>query len=92
MVLPFLSSTCTYKREEGREAGGCYIGWLLVSHVGELLAGKRTKRACTVSPKVSALPSSLLPLQPIFAASRLSSLSKRWPCEFKVGEWPGLRT
>ena len=45
------------------------------------------KRACTVLPEADALPPSWLPLQPISAADRLSSLSKRWPCEVEVGEW-----
>eukprot|EP00964_Phaeocystis_antarctica_P081373 scaffold50915_cov66-Phaeocystis_antarctica.AAC.3 len=39
---------------------------------------------------MGALPPSSAPLQPVSAASRLSSLSKRWPCEVEVGEWPRL--
>ena len=48
------------------------------------------KRACTALPQADALPPSSLPLQPISAADRLSSMSKRWPCELEVGEWPRL--
>ena len=91
MVSPFLSSTCTYTREEGREAGGCKMGRLLVSRVGALLDGKGTTRACKISPKTDALPPSSALLQPVSAASRLSTPSERWPCEVRVGEWPGLR-
>ena len=69
------------------------MGWLLVSRVGIGYArvGKGSNRACTVSPRTTAFLPSSAPLQPVSAASRLSSLSKRWPCEVKVGEWPGLR-
>ena len=50
----------------------------------------RQARACTVAPKPGAFPPSPPPLLPIPAASRLSSLSKRWPCEVEAGEWPRL--
>ena len=55
-----------------------------------LLAGKISKRACTVSLKAGALPPSSPSLQPFSAANGLSLLSKRWPCEVEVGEWPSL--
>ena len=58
--------------------------------VGYARVGKGGKRACTVS-KTGAFPPSSALLQPVSAASRLSSLSKQWPCELKVGEWSGLR-
>ena len=77
-------------REEESEAGGCYMGRLLVSRVGGLLDRKGSKRACTVSRRTDAFPPSSAPLQPVSAASRLSSLSKRWPCKVEVGEWPHL--
>ena len=69
-------------REKGREAG---VGWAgyWVCEFG--------KRACTVSPETGALLASLPPLQQLIsAANRLSSLSKRWPCDVEVGEWPRL--
>ena len=59
--------------------------------VGCAWVGKGSKRACTVSPRAGAFPRFSMPLQPVFAASRLSSLSKRWLRELEVGEWPGLR-
>ena len=68
-------------------AGGCYMGLVTGLSVGGLLAGKGSKHACTFS-KTDALPPSSLILQPVSAANRLSSLSKR--CEVEVGELPLL--
>ena len=48
------------------------------------------KRACTVLFETGAFLPSSPPLQPVSDANRLSSFSKRWPCEVKVGEWPPL--
>ena len=68
-----------------------FMGRLLASRVdGCARVGKGNKRTCTVSPRAGAFPPSSAPLQPVSAASRLSSLSKRWPCEVEVGEWPRL--
>ena len=54
---------------------GC---WLLASAQQE-----GGKRACTIRPRTGLFSPSSLPLQPISAANRLSSLSKR--CEVEVG-------
>jgi hypothetical protein len=63
------------------------MGLGLVSRAGQAC---RQARACTVAPKPGMFPPSSSPWLPILAASRLSSLSKRWPCEVEVGEWPRL--
>ena len=63
------------------------MGWLLVSRVGGLLAGKGRKHACTAS-NTGAFPPFSLPLHPTSAASRLSSLSTL--CEVEVVELPRL--
>ena len=70
-------------REEERDAGARVLYRLTTGLV-------RFKRTCTVLPETGALKPSSLPLHPISAANRLSSLSKRWPCEVEVGEWPRL--
>jgi len=46
----------------------------------------KVERACTVLPGAAALLASSPLLKLICAANRLSSLSKRWPCEVEVGE------
>ena len=78
--LPFLELHLHLRREVGASMDVIRATGLL----------RCVKRACTVLPEADALPPSSLPLQPISAAERLSSLSKRWPCEVKVGEWPRL--
>ena len=73
-----------------RPVGVIWAGYWFRAWVGCARVGKGSKRACTVSRRTDAFPPSSAPLQPVSAASRLSSLSKRWPCEVEVGEWPHL--
>ena len=76
MVSPFLSSTCTYEREEGSQAGGYYMGWLLASRMGGLLAAGRVAIARLHSLTESGRVPSLL--------AALASHARRQPIEFAV--------